>query len=139
MQNEIAASMGKVFALTLLDLSAAFYTINHNILFNCLRDWFGIDYTVLRWIKSYLTNRKQKVKLGSSFLNAFSLPQSSVLAPLLFTYYTTPISDIISSFKVTHHLYADETQIYLGLDHRNLDSSFAELTECLTCVQKWKV
>ena len=145
-QNDIAASMdtGKaVVALTLLDLSAAFDTIDHDILFNSLRDRFGVDGTVLRWIKSYLSNRKQKVKLGTcnSFSDAFSLPygvpQGSVLGPLLFTLYTTPLSNIISNFNVTHHLYADDTQIYVALDDRNFDSSFAELTECLTCVQNW--
>ena len=119
-QNNIAASMdsGKAVALTLLDLSAAFDTIDHTILFNCLRDWFGVDGTVLMWIKSYLTNRRQKVKLGNSFSDAFSLPygvpQGSVLGPLLFTLYTTPLSHIISSFNVTHHLYADDTQIYFS-------------------------
>ena len=95
---------------------------------------------MLRWIKSYLSNQKQ-VKLGNSFSDAFSLPygvpQGSVLGPLLFTLYTTPLSKIISNFNVTHHLYADDTQIYLALDHRNFDSSFAELTECLTCIQNW--
>ena len=92
-------------------------------------------------IKSYLSNHKQKVKLGNSFSDAFSLPygvpQGYVLGPLLFTLYTTPLSNIISNFNVTHHLYADDAQIYLALDHRNFDSSFAELTECLTCVQNW--
>ena len=65
-QNDIAASMdsGKAVALTLLDLSAAFDTIDHDILFDCLRDWFGVDGTVLRWIKSYCSNRKQKLKQG---------------------------------------------------------------------------
>ena len=55
----------------------------------------------------------------------------------LFTLYTTPLSHIISSFSVTHHLYANDTQIYLALDSRNFDSSIAELTECVACVQKW--
>ena len=142
-QNDTAASMdsGKAVALTLPDLSVAFDTINHDILFNSLRDWFGVDGTVLRWIKSYLSNRKQKVKQGNSFSDAFSLPygvpQGSLLGPLHFSLYTTPLSDIISNFNVTHHLYADDTQIYLALDHRNFDSSFAELTECVTCVQNW--
>ena len=74
-QNDIAALMdsGNAVPLTLLDLSAAFDTIDHDILFNSLRDWFGVDGTVLRWIKSYLSNRKQKVKLGNSFSDAFSL------------------------------------------------------------------
>ena len=95
-QNDIAASMnsGKAIVLTLLDLSAAFDTIDHNILFNCLSDWLGMDGTVLMWIKSHLTNRREKVKLDNSFLDAFSLPygvpQGSALGPLLFTLYTTP-------------------------------------------------
>ena len=94
--NDIAASMdsGKAVVLTLLDLSAAFDNVNHNILFNCLREWFGVDGTVLRWIKSYFSNCKQKVKLGNSFSDAFSLPcgvsQVSVLGPLIFILYTIP-------------------------------------------------
>ena len=99
-----------------------------------------VDGTVLSWIKSYISNRKQKVKLGNSFSDAFLLPygvpKGFVLGPLLFALCTTPLSNIISNFNVTHYLYADETQIYLALDHRNFDSSFAELNECLTCVQK---
>ena len=65
------------------------------------------------------------------------MPQGLVLGPLLFTLYTTPLSNIISNFNVTHHLCADDTQIYLAMDHRNFDSIFAELTECLTCIQSW--
>ena len=128
-------------ALTLLDLSAVFDTIDHSLLYDCLHDWFGIDSTVLSWIKSYFSNRKQKIKIGDSFSESvilpFGVPQGSVLGPLLFTLYTSPLSQIISKFKVTHHLYADDTQIYLAVDSRNFDSSMEELTECLKSVQEW--
>ena len=53
--------------LTLLDLFTAFDTIDHSIFHDCLKDWFGVDGTVLTWIDSYLTNRKQKIKLGDKF------------------------------------------------------------------------
>ena len=144
-QNDIALSVdsGKAVALTLLDLSAVFDTIDHSLLYDCLHDWFGLDGTVLLWIKSYLSNRKQKIKIGDSFSEAvilpFRVPQGSVLAPLLFTLYTSPLSQVISKFNVTHHLYADDTQIYLAVDSRNFDSSIEELTECLKSVQEWMV
>ena len=56
--------------------------------------------------------------------------------PLLFTL-CTPLCNNISSFNVTHHLYADGNPIYLALNHSYFDSGFAEFTECLTHVQKW--
>ena len=143
-QNDIAFSVdsGKAVALTLLDLSAAFDTIDHSLLYDCLHDRFGLDGTVL-WIKLYLSNRKQKIKIGDSFSEAvilpFGVPQGSVLVPLLFTLYTSPLSQVISKFNVTLHLYADDTQIYLAVDSRNFDSSMEELTECLKSVQEWMV
>ena len=139
-QNDIALSVdsGKAVVLTLLDLSAAFDTIDHSLLYDCLHDWFGLDGAVLSWIKSYLSNRKQKIKIGDSFSEAvilpFGVPQGSVLGPLLFTLYTSPLSQVISKFNVIHHLYADDTQIYLAVDSRNFDFSMEELTECLKSV-----
>ena len=59
------------------------------------------------------------------------------MGPLLFTLYTTPLSSVISKFNVTHHLYADDTQIYLELGSRNFESSITELTNCLEAVQAW--
>ena len=57
--------------------------------------------------------------------------------PLFFTLDATPLISVISKFNVTHHLYADDTQIYLELDSRNFDSSITELTNCLEAVQAW--
>ena len=106
---------GKAVALTLLDLSAAFNTIDHDILFNSLRDWFGVDGTVLRWIKSYLSNRKQKVKLGNSFSDAFSLPygvpQGSVLGPLLLPS-ILPLSVILFLISMSPTIYMLMTPKY---------------------------
>ena len=96
---------------------------------------------MLKWIQSYLNSRKQRIKLDEHLSEAFQLPygvpQGSVLGPLLFTLYTTHLSSVISKFNVTHHLYADDTQIYLELDSRNFDSSITELTNCLEAVQDW--
>ena len=144
-QNDVALSVdsGKTVALTLLDLSVAFDTIDHSLLYDCLHDWFGLDGTVLLWIKSYLSNQKQKIKIGDSFSEAvilsFGVPQGSVLGPHLFTLYTSPLSQVISKFNVTYHLYADDTQIYLAVDSKNFDSSMEELTKCLKSVQEWMV
>ena len=117
---------GKAVALTLLDLSVAFDTIDHSLLYDCLHDWFGLDGTVLLWIKSYLSNRKQKIKIGDSLSEAVILrvPQGSVLGPLLFTLYTSPLSQVISKFNV-------------AVDSGNLDSDMEELTEGLKSVQEW--
>ena len=94
-QNDIVDS-GKAVALIILDLSAVFDTIDHFLLYDCLHGWFGLDGTVLLWIKSYLSNRKQKIKIDDSFsekvILPFGVPQGSVQGPLLFTLYTGPPS-----------------------------------------------
>ena len=96
---------------------------------------------MLKWVQSYLNSRKQRIKIDGHLSDAFQLPygvpQGSILGPLLFTLYTTPLSSVISQFNVIHHLYADDTQIYLELDSRNFDSSITELTNYLEAVQAW--
>ena len=107
---------GRVTALTLLDLSAAFDTIDHLTLISRLSSWYGISSTALDWFTSYLSNRCQQVKIQDCISEAvyiyFGVPQGSVLGPILFTLYTAPLSHVIA---VEHHLYADDTQIYICL------------------------
>ena len=130
---------GAAVGLVLLDLSAAFDKIDHSILFNYLQHRYSIDGVVLKWVQSYPNSQKQQIKIDGHLSDAFQLPygvpQGSVLGPLLFTLFSTPLSSIISKFNVTHHLYADNIQIYLELDSRNFNSSITELTNCLEAVQ----
>ena len=52
-QNNIATmDKGAAVGLVLLDLSAAFDTIDHSILFSCLQHWYSIDGVVLKWVQS---------------------------------------------------------------------------------------
>ena len=65
----LSLSRGEATALVLLDLSAAFDTIDHSIRLSCLLDWFGVGGSALQWFSSYLTERFQSVKIGSTLSN----------------------------------------------------------------------
>ena len=90
-KNEIHLSLsrGEPTALVLLDLSAAFDTIDHPTLLSCLKSWFGVSGTALKWFTSYLSHRFQAIKIGSTLSDLhellFGVPQGSVLGPLLFS------------------------------------------------------
>ena len=137
--SDILASVdaGKVTTLTLLDLSAAFDTIDYTILLSRLDDWFGVTGKALNWFKSYLTGRCQRIKLGDCLSSKADLkfggPQGSVLGPLLFTLYTTPLNSMIFEHAIPHHLYADDSQLYVSFASGN---SAATLNG-LASVQSW--
>ena len=120
----------------LLDLSAAFDTINHDTLLSCLSARFGFAGSALKWFRSYLQDRFQLVKIGSSLSNLFKLkfgvPQGSVLGPLLFSLYTTPLGRVIRKYTgVKYHFYADDTQLFIHLSPDDSLKSFDRLKSCL--------
>ena len=127
---------GKVTALTLLDLSAAFDTIDYSTLLERLYGHFGISGTVFQWFKSYISNRQQRVHIDGSLSCLqdlhFGVPQGSVLGPLLFCLYTTSISQIVTNHDVSHHMYADDTQVYIELSQSDTHKSISSLSDCLT-------
>ena len=127
--------------LCLLDLSAAFDTIDHSILVERLSSWFGIELSVLDWFSSYLSNRTYTVQVSgcqsSSSSLIFGVPQGSVLGPLLFTLYTTPLSALISSYSVNHQLFADDTQLYTCFSPSDFTTSTESIAVTFNAISDW--
>ena len=120
--NDILVNMAKrsVTALTLMDLSAAFDTIDHTILLDRLNVYYGISELALGWFKSCLWGKTHSVKVGNTLSHPAALEygvhQGSVLGPILFSLYTYPISSIIYSHRsINYHFYADDTRFYITL------------------------
>ena len=87
----MVSTSGVETTVNLLDLSAAFDTIDHDILFSRLEHGFGIKGTALKWFHSYMTGRQFRVSVGNVFSDYYDLkcgvPQGSILGPLLFLLY----------------------------------------------------
>ena len=92
---------GRVTIIVALDLSAAFDTVDHEILINVLHSCFGISDQALGWFSSYLKDRKLCVRIRDSESDNkcfnFSVPQGSCLGPVLFNLYCSTITDCISA------------------------------------------
>ena len=145
-QNDILASLdaGHSTVLLLLDLSAAFDSIDHSILIHRLQHWFGISSTALNLLSSFLSDRFQTVITPASKSNPvllkYGVPQGSVLGPLLYSLYTTPLHPIISKYRSLRcHFYADDTQIYLSFSPELASSAFTSIETCIEDIFSWMI
>ena len=128
----------------LLDLSAAFDTIDHTTLLGRLEGQYGLSGNALSWISSYLTDRFQTVciegELSEPVLLKYSVPQGSVLGPKFFTMYTKPVGAICSRHGLLYHFYADDSQLYISFKPMDNVSKYEALHRiecCLTEIIVW--
>ncbi|KAF7244380.1 putative RNA-directed DNA polymerase from transposon BS [Varanus komodoensis] len=130
---------GSASLLVLLELSAAFDTINHGILLDRLAG-LGVGGTALQWFRSDLNGRFRKVVLGdygpAPWQLCHGVPQGSILSPLLFNIYMKPLGEVIRRCGLRNHQYADDTQLYLSFS-TNPGEAVAVLNRCLAEVMGW--
>ena len=120
----------QVTALVLLDLSKAFDSIDHMSLLRKLRA-MGTSKEAIEWFRSYLTGRKQSVRIGCETseprLVSYGVPQGSILGPALFNIY---INDLPSVPKVRSlECYGDDSKLYLTFPVRDATLAADQLTE----------
>ena len=136
----------EVTSLIMLDLSAAFDTVYHDILIKRLHEELGIADLALRWFESYLHNRVQKVGIDGSISNPFDfcgeVPQESCLGPILFIIYTSyKLFKIIEHELPSAHCYDDDTQLYLSFKPNSTpqDQVLQAMEICIEKIRKWVI
>ena len=147
----LAVDDGDAKVLVLLDFSAAFDTIDHRILLRRLESRFGIRGKALEWMESYVTGRHQAVLIdgyvSSHVPLRYGVAQGSVLGPIVFTLYTSPLHDLIRAFGIDCHFFSDDTQLYksfrflrrLVLHGGSQQETCRILASCIAAIQGWTV
>lgn len=127
--------------LVLLDLSAAFDTIDHEVMIARLESLFGVQGQALEWLKSYFSGRTQRIIINSCSSSPVQLstgiPQGSVAGPGTFPAYTQPIGTLAHHHDISLHLYADDTQLYVGCRLQDHEACKERLEACIAEVRQW--
>ena len=136
-----AIDRGHVTALVMLDLSAAFDTVDHSVLLEVLANRFSVGSVALEWFTSYLSDRSQTFCFADSQSDSFSLecsvPQGSVLGPVEYVAYTEDIVDIPRQHGLNNHMYADNIQLYVEVAVAEVSSALTRLRNCISDIKVW--
>ena len=136
----LTTDTGDCAILILLDLTAAFDTVDHNILISRLEHWVDIKGTALEWFISYLADKSLKNKSWRTYLllstPPHGVPQGSILGPILFSLYLLPLGYILRKHNICFHCYADDTKIYMPLKFKD-PHSVQQLLDCLDDIKSW--
>ena len=136
-----AIDNGEVTVLALLDVSAAFDSVDHNILLQRLRISYGINNRALDWLESFVRDRTQSVQIGSLSSEwrviGTGVPQGSLLGQLFYVLFTADVLEVAGRAGAGVQQYAEDTQAYLHCKASEAMHALTELVNTITEIKDW--
>jgi hypothetical protein len=142
--NEVFSAMDRkeVSIVVLLDMSAAFDTVDHALLLSKLSN-LGIVGDALKWLEMYLQGRYHSTRVygrdSSPLQLTMGVPQGSVLGPLLFSIYIRDLGEIIQRTNVRYSTYADDVTLLKSVKPTDFMAGIQKIEECLQIIEKWTI